>query len=357
IDDKISKYLPELPAWAGKISIKNLLQYTSGLPDLNWATVKSDADNMADLMKLQKLDFEPGTHYAYNNNNVFLQRRIIEKVSGLSFIDFVRQKILKPCGMLNSIIDPTDTDALMAKAYDDNYQQDSLLVPISGWTCVTLDDFYKWAECIASFKLISPASTRQIIIPFAPNAQAGLGGGSMDGDRLVSHVHDGTAFNYQALLTYNKGRVIILMSNNKQGNEYNIANAINAILDDKPYVTPKKSILKQYQSVLDTMKGKEVLAFYKKLKTGHPQEYGFDDESTLNEIGYSLMGNKHVDAAIVVFEYNTVLFPKSGNVFDSLGEAYYKKGDKQKALINYKRSLQLNPSNQNAKGIIAELEK
>jgi cytochrome c-type biogenesis protein CcmH/NrfG len=44
-------------------------------------------------------------------------------------------------------------------------------------------------------------------------------------------------------------------------------------------------------------------------------------------------------------------------VYDSLGEAYYKQGDKQNALANYKRSLQLDPANQNAKSIIAELEK
>jgi tetratricopeptide (TPR) repeat protein len=104
------------------------------------------------------------------------------------------------------------------------------------------------------------------------------------------------------------------------------------------------------------MNGTQILAFYQKLKAEQPQEYGFDSESTLNEIGYELMG-RNIDASIAVFEYNTVLFPQSGNVFDSLGEAYYKKGDKQKALANYQKSLQLNPSNGNAKKIISELEK
>jgi len=60
--------------------------------------------------------------------------------------------------------------------------------------------------------------------------------------------------------------------------------------------------------------------------------------------------------AIIVFEYNTKLFPNSWNVFDSLGEAYADKGDKEKALLNYKKSVQLNPNSQSGKDIIKKLE-
>ena len=359
LDDKISKYLPELPAWADRITIKNLLQYTSGLPDVKWGSVKSDANNMTDLEKLEKLDFEPGTNYAYNNNNVFLQRRIVEKISGMSFNEFVKQKILIPCGMSTTIVDPTDNDPLIAKAYSDEGKQDDLHYPISGWTCVTLSDFYKWAQCIANFKLINPASTKQILLPVAPGKQSGLGGGSMENDKLIRHIHDGTSLHYQALQISDvpAGRVIILMTNNKQDNLFDISNAINAIIEGKPYQQITKSVLNVYQKQLDTMDGTQILAFYNELKSKYPQDYGFANESALNEIGYFLLGKNKVQDAIVVFEYNTQLFSKSGNVYDSLGEAYYKKGDKQKALLNYKKSFQIDPSNTTAKDIIAELEK
>jgi CubicO group peptidase (beta-lactamase class C family) len=358
LDDKIAKYLPGLPAWANKISIKNLLQYTSGLPDVKWRSVKTDADNMADLQKLDKLDFEPGTSYAYNNNNVFLQRRIIEKISGIPFNEFVKRKMLIPCNMSTAIIDPTEKDSFVAKAYSDDGKQDELTYPISGWTAVTLDDFYKWAQCIAQFRLISIESTRQILIPVGPNKQSGLGGGSMEGDKLITHIHDGTSLHYQALQITNvpAGRTIILMTNNKQENLFDLSKAINAILDGKPYQQPMISVLKVYQKQFETMNGAEILAFLKDLQAKHPHDYGFDNESTLNEIGYFLMSKKLSDA-IIIFEYNTLLFPASGNVYDSLGEAYNKQGDKQKALINYKKSFQLDPSNTAAKDIIAELEK
>lgn len=358
LDDKVSKYLPQLPAWANTITIKNLLQYTSGIPDVKWKTVKTDADDMADLMQLKKLDFEPGSSYAYNNNNVFLRRRIIEKITGITFNQFVEQKILASSGMNNSVVDPGDDVPLMARAYNKNHQQDPLTVPISGWTAVTLDDFYKWAQAIADFKLISPQSTKDILIPVAPGKQAGLGGGSMDGDKLVSHIHDGTAYNYQALLVSDapKGRTVILLTNSKNVSLYQFNTAIQAILDGQPYTQPAKSILISFQNKLDSLTADQFIAFYNDLKKTNAAEYGFDDENSLNEIGYYLLGKNRMTDAIIVFEYNTKLFPNSWNVFDSLGEAYADKGDKQKALLNYKKSVQLNPNSQSGKDIIKKLE-
>lgn len=359
LEDPVAKYLPELPAWSSKIKIINLLQYTSGIPDVKWYTVKNDAENMADIKKVEKLDFEPGTNYAYNNNNVFLQRRIIEKITGLSFKEFVEQRLLKPTGMRTAIVDPYEGDQFVARAFDAKGKEDDLHVPISGWTAVTLDDFYKWGHAITGFKLINPESSKELLAVFGPNRQSGLGGGSMDGERMIFHKHDGTARNYQALLISNvlKGRTVILMTNNQQNNLYAINASIESILDHKPYVKIKKSVTGAFGSQLETMNGQQVLAFFEKMKKEHGEEYSFDAESTLNDIGYMLLRNKKPDDAILVFEYNTKLFPESGNVYDSLGEAYYAQGNKQRALLNYSKSLQLDPANEVAKKIVSELQK
>jgi tetratricopeptide (TPR) repeat protein len=359
LDDKVSKFFPELPPWAQQISVQNLLQYTSGLPDIKWNSVHSDADNWKELQALQKLNSEPGTVYNYNNNNVFLRRRIIEKVSGMPFDEFVQKEILKPIGIKDAIIDPSINDPLIAKAFNDDFKEDDLTVPISGWTCFNLADFYKWALCITRFCNINPASTLAIITPFGPGKQCGLGGGSMKDSKVIIHVHDGSAMNYQALLATDavKGRNVILLTNNKQGNIYELNSAIQAILDGKPYSQPHKSILKDYQKQLDGLTGTQTLSFYNALRLKNSPDYSFDNEFTLNEIGYFFLGKKQVADAIIVFEYNTKLFPSSGNVYDSLGEAYLKQEDKQNALLNYKKSVQYDPANQSAKSIIAGLER
>ena len=66
-------------------------------------------------------------------------------------------------------------------------------------------------------------------------------------------------------------------------------------------------------------------------------------ENELNAYGYQLLNGGQTDKAIEVLILNTKRFPKSANVWDSLGEAYATKGDKQNAIVNFKKSLSLNP--------------
>ncbi|MBD2700354.1 beta-lactamase family protein [Spirosoma sp. BT702] len=233
LDDKLATFFPDLPEWSKLISVRNLLQYTSGLPEIKYQTVHNDADNWKDLMTLRQLDFAPGSQYAYNNNNTFLRRKLIEKVSGVSFKEFAEQTMLKKVGIKNGIADPTDADPLMAKSFNNDFKQDKLQAPISGWTCVNLDDLYKWSESINAFTLISPKSTKFILTPFMPDKQAGLGKGTMENERVLTHIHDGAALRYQALLMVDnsKRRTIILLTNQKHDNVYDLGNGITAILD------------------------------------------------------------------------------------------------------------------------------
>ena len=72
-------------------------------------------------------------------------------------------------------------------------------------------------------------------------------------------------------------------------------------------------------------------------------------EGYVNNRGYTMLYlTKDVKEAIAFFKYNTDNFPRSANAYDSLGEAYMVKGDKAQAIENYKKSLKLDPNNQNA---------
>lgn len=70
---------------------------------------------------------------------------------------------------------------------------------------------------------------------------------------------------------------------------------------------------------------------------------GMANEAELNTYGYQLLGNGQQDKAIEVFILNTQRHPKSANTWDSLGEAYAIKGDKKNAIVNFKKSLSMNP--------------
>lgn len=86
---------------------------------------------------------------------------------------------------------------------------------------------------------------------------------------------------------------------------------------------------------------------YRELKTAAAAGYNFDEDE-LNDLGYRLVRDHKLEAAVRVFRLNVEAYPRSGNVYDSLAEAYLDSGDKAQAIANYRRSLQLNPDNRGA---------
>ena len=80
------------------------------------------------------------------------------------------------------------------------------------------------------------------------------------------------------------------------------------------------------------------------------------DEGFVNQWGYELMGEKHLPEATALFKWNVAAYPNSGNVYDSLAEAYMKAGDKEHSIEFYKKSLEKDPGNENAKAKLKELE-
>jgi glyoxylase-like metal-dependent hydrolase (beta-lactamase superfamily II) len=84
----------------------------------------------------------------------------------------------------------------------------------------------------------------------------------------------------------------------------------------------------------------------------------FYSDAELTGLGYWLLQQlKDKEGAVQIFQLNTELHPDSWNAFDSLAEAFFEKGDKQKALELYKKSLQLNPANENGKKFVERIEK
>jgi len=78
--------------------------------------------------------------------------------------------------------------------------------------------------------------------------------------------------------------------------------------------------------------------------------------NVFNSIGYEFLQDKSINEAIIVFQENTKLFPEDANSWDSLGEAYFHKRDKENALKAYRKALELDPNSESAKKMIEKLE-
>lgn len=97
-----------------------------------------------------------------------------------------------------------------------------------------------------------------------------------------------------------------------------------------------------------------MVAMYREWKSA-PATSGQFTEVQINQLGYELMGQGNLDAAIAVFELNVESYPRSFNTYDSLAEAYMNDGQQERAIEFYEKSLELNPANQNAVDKLREL--
>jgi len=101
-------------------------------------------------------------------------------------------------------------------------------------------------------------------------------------------------------------------------------------------------------------KAAEAMDKYREIKKTQPDNVSVS-EDRLNNLGYVLLREKNVTAAIAILKLNVEFYPKAANTYDSLGEAYMTNCDNELAIANYKRSLELNPENSNAREMLKKL--
>jgi tetratricopeptide (TPR) repeat protein len=109
----------------------------------------------------------------------------------------------------------------------------------------------------------------------------------------------------------------------------------------------RKSIAETLSATIATSGIERATQQYHRLRAAGVSTYNLDEDE-LNVLGYQLVKANQLEQAIRIFQLNVEAYPNSGNTYDSLAEAYMDDGNKPQAIANYKRSLQLNPGNNNA---------
>jgi CubicO group peptidase (beta-lactamase class C family) len=111
IDDEVHKYLPELPRYDSPITLRNLLQHTSGIRD-QWQTLATAGWSLEDvitqdqilrmLFRQKELNFAPGSRHLYSNSGFTLLAEIVRRVSGKPLPEFCQERIFGPLGMTHT---------------------------------------------------------------------------------------------------------------------------------------------------------------------------------------------------------------------------------------------------------------
>ena len=170
LDDPVRKYVPELPDYGAPLTIRHMLQHTSGLRD--WGEIAAIAgwprttrvhthEHVLDILSRQKaLNFPSGTQYSYSNSGYNLSAIIVSRVSGKPFADFSQERIFTPLGMTKTSWRDDHTRIVKGRAiaYEASGGGFRIEMPFenvhgNGGLLTTVGDLLKWNENFVSPKV------------------------------------------------------------------------------------------------------------------------------------------------------------------------------------------------------------
>jgi len=381
VQDGVCKYVPKCPdAWQ-RITIHQLLTHSSGIPDYHTEIPEllppappMPTGQVVEIIGGKPLHFAPGEKFRYSNSGYYLLGHIIEKVSGESYGAFLQGNIFAPLGMKDTGLDDLSL-VLPHRAVGYVRNRDRFLNALFRRTpppqadaglYSTVGDLLRWEQALYTERILSKKSLNAMFAPsivMSMTAEWGTFAGSYGYGWIVTdqfnhraEVHGGIAGGFTTfIMRFPEDKAtVIFLGNLDLAPMETIARNLTAITFGGKYELPKESIA---QVLFETIMGQGIQATlkeYRHLKSTRSGDYEFY-EGALNSLGYDLLGRKKVKEAIEIFKLNVEAYPQSFNVYDSLGEAYMTSGDKELAIKNYQKSVELNPKNSNGLEMLSKL--
>jgi len=259
-EDHITDIFPEFPAYGQQITIRNLLNHTSGLQDYEdllmkqyegrpWHAIPqiSDEGVLALLEQQSSTSFPPGSKWEYSNSGYILLSNIVRKVSGQPFRDFLRDRIFAPLNMRNTIVFQYGKNKVADRAY--GYTNDSGVwletdqSPTSatlgdGGIYSSIDDLIRWDEALGSHSLLSEKEFQPAVTPVKIPGQSSVSDKENEGygfgwflDTYRGHRrmwHTGSTIGFQTVIErFPKSNLtIIILANRTDLNPKDLADKV-----------------------------------------------------------------------------------------------------------------------------------
>jgi CubicO group peptidase (beta-lactamase class C family)/predicted transcriptional regulator YdeE len=351
-----------------KVTLRRIMSHTAGLTVHGFPGYDVDAPRPTLVQVLNgekpantdpiRVDTVPGTKERYSGGGVTIEQLLLMDVTGKQFPALMRESVLDKITMSDSSYEqpPSPTRAAMTaggayadgKAVHGRWHIYPEMAAAGLWTTPT--DLAKFAIEIALSKqgkanhVLSQKTTQEMLTPVMEENGLGF---FLEKQNPGQFGHGGADEGFQALLTMNaeSGNGIAMMADSDNG--ISIMNQVlRRVAKEYGWNYKAQADTGDDLFIISKLKGSAAaLEEYDLLKS---QDASKVNEGTLNGLGYRLLYGGKETESIQVFEKNVELYPQSGNVYDSLGEAYAKVGQKDLAIRNYEKSLQLDPKNNNA---------
>jgi len=372
LEDPISKYLENTPIEWQNVKIKNLLSHSSGLPDvIRFQEIPTTApiDEKIALLSKKPMDFATGNQYRYNQTNYLFIAKIIEKITGLTFEDYILKNqfsSVKSGVYFSSNFGESLPNSAFRYNYNDQTRKYVKSISNFGTDAhsanglnISLPNFIRWNENLDKDIYLKKETKYEMWKPFPftnKKDRFAFGWEIVPVNKILSYGFTGgneTAFRK----FIDRDLTIIFLSNgHKYSNLYvqsqvinHVASIVDKTLKDDFLLVGEQ--VNQFFLKLNFAKAKEN---YLALKKIHP-DWNF--EYRLNVIGYTLIEHGRLDEGIKIFELNAKENPKSGNAFDSLADGYFRNNQLVLSKENYQKSLAISQDNTNAKEMLEKINK
>jgi CubicO group peptidase (beta-lactamase class C family) len=192
-DDHLTDVFPEFPAYGKSITVRNLLNHTSGLPDYEEILMKQypntpddkipqilDAGVLTSLEQQSAGQFPPGSKWQYSNSGYAVLAMIVEKVSGKPFGQFLHERIFVPLKMNSTLAYEKGKNEVPRRAYGHTKEKDgswretdqspTSAVLGDGGIYTSIDDLEKWDRALRDHTLLSEAEMQPALTPVEPTS-------------------------------------------------------------------------------------------------------------------------------------------------------------------------------------------
>jgi CubicO group peptidase (beta-lactamase class C family) len=373
LDEPLAPYLPKEfivddPRFK-QITARIVLSHRTGFP--NWPR---EGEPPA-------IHFTPGERFSYSGAGMVLLQKAVEKITGKPLNDYMQEAVFAPLGMKHSsYVWNAAFENEVAIGHDvggapvDLFKAEHANAAASLET--TAGDYSIFLDAVLQKKGLQPATLREMetsqiavdtgcsnCVEGVPSGKLsttifwGLGFGierTAEGESLW-HWGDNGVFKAFFVVRPATKSGVVYMTNSENGLSIGRAILAETLGGDQPAFDWLK-----YENY-DSPGMSFTRVALRKGAAGALEEFsrelasGAIPEGTVNQAGYTLMGNKKIEDAILIFRKNVELHSDSWNAYDSLGEAYMKNGDKELAVKNYRKSVELNPSNENGLAALKKL--
>lgn len=373
----IADYLPEFKNKpAAGVTIKQLLSHTSGIPNYDiindfFPRISRQNFSREDYIKVymdSALLFEPGSRYFYSSWGYFTLGYILERVTGKTYAQLMKEDIFSKLQMNNSgSYHHLQVVPNRATGYDYSFGgftsadfRDQSNTMGTGDLYSTVEDLFKFHLALTNHTLLNKELTEEMLSPGMRPARYGYGWFNQNfkytaTDSVAANFHLGMTEGFISFMLRipSTNSFTVILCNSSPTDFFGITKNLVKVLYNKP-VDLKQPVHKKMETFIAQLGAIKAVEEYKKMKADSVHYY--IDWISMDFIAEQLLNLKRYEDAKTIAENNSAEFPDKDLVMFTMGNIYLALNRKDDAIRFYKKALQLYPGYQEAKNRLKELE-